>query len=95
MNITDNAKFIISHSSTFCLNCGSELDTSIEENFECRLPITGDISICVYCGLVTTFDDNLETRLLTEDEISELSKDKRILLLTRFTKSGSIIFKSK
>lgn len=64
-----------------CLNCGKELDgvAQIDNAPTEALPEPGDISFCMYCGHIMSFDENVKLRELTSDEMLEVAGDERIL----------------
>lgn len=69
----------ISVESSFCLNCGEELNrcTPIGDN---RRPQDGDITICL-CGHIMAFDANEKIRALTDDEMIKIAGNKQIVLV--------------
>jgi hypothetical protein len=65
-----------------CLACGKTFDaaTDAESN---KTPSPGDTTICLGCGHVMTFTDDLTVRELTSEEIHEVAGDPRVLALQR------------
>ena len=65
-----------------CLCCGKECDTAtcVGQEGEVR-PSSGDITVCLYCGYIMAFDDNLAVRELTQDEMRDIAGDPRILAM--------------
>lgn len=41
-------------------------------------PVSGDLSICVYCLSLLTYNDDLTSRVLTPDEFLELPDENRL-----------------
>lgn len=66
------------HDPQPCLNCGVMMDaaTNVADN---KLPGPGDIAICLYCGHLMAFADNLTYRPLTDAEMFEAAGDPRII----------------
>jgi hypothetical protein len=64
--------------SSRCRGCRKKLDavTAILHNDQ---PEPGNITICMYCGHVQAFDENLKLRDLTDEEIYDIAGDPRIL----------------
>lgn len=62
-----------------CPNCGALNDTAspFDEDAE---PKPGDASICIMCGHLSVFDDNLVLRNPTDEEIYKYAGDERIVL---------------
>jgi len=59
---------------------------------ESLVPKPGDVSVCAYCSEVCTFDDEMQLRCATADEIQdanlvELARAQRIARLFRETMS--------
>lgn len=61
-----------------CVRCGYVMDmaTSLEDP-EVNLPNPGDISLCLKCGLLSIFDQNLKLRPPSDEEITNLLKNKK------------------
>lgn len=60
-----------------CVRCGYVIDmaTSLADP-EVHIPKAGDISLCLKCGLLSLFDENLKLRAPSDEEIVELLKNK-------------------
>jgi hypothetical protein len=68
-----------------CPNCKTELDAHKEvANGLDILPEPGDISVCVYCGHICAFDEDLELRDLTDKEIVDIAGDPDLLATQEF-----------
>lgn len=46
-------------------------------------PTPGDITVCIYCGHIMAFADDLSFRELTGEEIHDIAGDERILDIQR------------
>ena len=60
-----------------CLDCGVVVD--MNANAEDRIPTPGDMSVCMYCGHLMAFADDLSFRPLTDAEIVSAAGDPEIL----------------
>jgi hypothetical protein len=61
-----------------CLNCGKHLDGASAINDD-GMPSPGDITLCIYCGHIMAFADDLSFRELNDEEMHEVAGDKRII----------------
>jgi hypothetical protein len=50
-----------------CLSCGEHIDMTTGVNCD-NGPVSGDLSVCIYCGHVATFNNDLCLRELTAEE---------------------------
>jgi hypothetical protein len=68
---------------TSCANCGKRLDRASgvvdkhARNF--KRPQAGDLSLCIGCGHVSVFDENLRLREPTDAEIVRWAADDRLV----------------
>jgi hypothetical protein len=78
MKISDSVKTDIHR----CLNCDKEFDmaTCIGETGQVK-PSPGDITMCLYCGHVMAFDEDLSPVELDDEQMHDIAGDKRILAL--------------
>ena len=60
---------------SYCTSCKKILDGTTCVNDEVK-PNPGDITICMYCGNVMAFDDDLSLRNLTIEEKHMVANDK-------------------
>lgn len=60
-----------------CPNCGHTLDASA--GLDGVLPEPGDITVCVYCGHICAYDDDLRLRDLNEQEAYDVAGDPGVL----------------
>ncbi len=60
-----------------CTRCGYVMDmaTTLEDP-EIHLPKPGDISLCMRCGLLSVFDENLRLQPPSDEKIEKLMRDK-------------------
>ncbi len=63
-----------------CLGCGSTLDAATDPLGD-GTPASGDMTICLYCGHLMAFGDDLALRELTGAEMIEVAGDKKILAI--------------
>ena len=63
-----------------CLSCGHVNDGALSLDSEQR-PKPGDVTLCVRCGFVMSFDENLSTRQLSPTEALVVLSDPRIAFL--------------
>jgi hypothetical protein len=61
-----------------CLRCGKRLDSATPMNGAIT-PAPGDISICLGCGHVMAYDDDLMFRELTAKELLKVTCDPRVI----------------
>ena len=62
-----------------CLACGHIVNRASNLTDEKRKPTAGDVSICLQCGHLMGFNDDMTLRELTSDEMYQIAGDKRIL----------------
>jgi hypothetical protein len=62
-----------------CLNCGFELDAAFDTSLVERSPRPGDATICIICGHLMVFGNDLTLRELTDEEIKKFAGDPRIV----------------
>lgn len=58
------------HTETRCQVCGHVLDAS--SSVDGAIPKPGDISVCIDCGTILTFDGSLRLRIATDGEVAQL-----------------------
>lgn len=61
-----------------CKACGKPNDSATSISADIK-PTPGDVSICLYCGHVTVFDDDLTLREPTSKEMHEIAANKIML----------------
>lgn len=67
---------------TPCLNCLTLVDAASPVDKRGK-PRPGDITVCLYCGHVMAFADDLAFRELTSDEMHEVAGNKSVLDIQR------------
>ena len=60
---------------TKCLRCQHKVDAATHPR-DGSAPVPGDATICVYCGYLMAFTDDMTFRELTEEELKELPLDE-------------------
>lgn len=58
--------------TTPCPNCGSPLEMHAPSTGGEGSPVSGDVTICLYCAAVLVFDEDLKPRMPTAEERSAL-----------------------
>ena len=68
-----------------CLACGKVLDAAnvVSTDGQDYAPSSGDITICLGCGHVMAFDDDLKLREMTDAEAREIAGDRRMLAVQK------------
>jgi len=61
-----------------CLHCGALNDAAFSVGNDAE-PSPGAITMCLECGHVMAFADDMSLRALTGDEIKKVAGDKRLL----------------
>lgn len=62
-----------------CLDCGMLISAASTCEDE-RVPSPGDISICIHCGHIMIFNEDLTVRALTDAEVIEVAGNQEIIL---------------
>lgn len=68
--------------SSTCKGCGKVSDAATSPR-EIRQPNPGDFSVCLYCGYLAAFADDLTVRDLTDKEMYLVAGNPRILEVQR------------
>lgn len=63
-----------------CLGCGKLVDGATNM-LGPSSPDAGDVTICIYCGRLMAFKDDLTFRELTGAEMMEVMQDPRVQLI--------------
>lgn len=66
-----------------CTACGYVCDAATCPSNDTATPRPGDITVCIDCGHLMAFDDQLYLRDLTEDEMCEIAGDKMLLVMQK------------
>lgn len=61
-----------------CTNCGKLCDAATGVGHKDR-PSPGDVTICIGCGHLMAYDEQLAVRNLTDAEVVECAGDPRII----------------
>lgn len=61
-----------------CLNCGQKLECASDGD---NSPNPGDVTVCLYCGHIMSFANDLRLRELTDAEVLAVAGDRRILAI--------------
>ena len=70
-----------------CINCRTRFDgASVVDEVYAR-PKPGDFTVCIRCGHIMAFGNNLRLRNLTDEEIIEVAGDARIVRATTAIKA--------
>jgi hypothetical protein len=62
-----------------CTGCGKLNDAATPIDEEAAMPNPGDVTVCLHCGNVMAFADDLSLRDLTDAEQREAAGDARIM----------------
>lgn len=65
-----------------CLSCGIETDAATSVDEDCS-PEPGDVTVCLCCGHIMSYDDDLKLRELTREQQIAVAGDQRILAVQR------------
>jgi DNA-directed RNA polymerase subunit RPC12/RpoP len=65
-----------------CIDCGKLVDGACGLDTD-NLPDVGDFTVCIYCGSIMVFAEDLTLRRPTAAEMVEIVGDKRILAIQR------------
>lgn len=68
-----------------CLSCGTPQDAAAQLGQE-GAPEAGDIALCMYCGHLMAFSDDMGFREMTEDEAIDMAGDERIIAFSEAIK---------
>ena len=72
--------------STVCLGCGEKIDGATKVSGvgeDDSSPDPGSITVCLMCGHIQAYDDDLRLRELTPVEQLDIAGDPRILAIQR------------
>ena len=69
-----------------CPSCGKALDATSEAGGD-STPKPGDITLCIYCGHLMAFADDLTLRDLTGEEMHAIAGDRRIIAIQKARKA--------
>ena len=66
-----------------CPKCGVQHDAATASDGSGIGPVKGDLSICVDCGSINVFDDDLKLVTITEEQLSEGYDDETLAEIRR------------
>jgi hypothetical protein len=69
-----------------CPSCGKALDATSEAGGN-GAPKPGDITLCIYCGHLMAFANDLTLRELTDGEMHAIAGDRRIIAIQKARKA--------
>lgn len=72
-----------------CITCGAKFTVASDVQGD-NSPVTGDVSVCLYCGEIAIFDERMMLRSITESEICELP----LIILQQLQAARSEIIKA-
>jgi len=75
-------------SESACTACGHSLDgaaAAMTEEDTRESPQPGDALVCVYCGHIMAFSENLTMRDLTDEEMVQIAGDPVLLEVQRMS----------
>lgn len=64
-----------------CLDCGTMIDSASAIKDDVIRPKPGDITVCVNCGHIMAFNDDITVRMLTDDEMFEIAGRLDIIMI--------------
>lgn len=73
--------FPVSVPSSLCPTCGNELNAA-SSTTGTRSPRPGDISVCIHCGAFLSYQPDITLKLLTEEELVEISAEDPEAIIT-------------
>lgn len=76
-----------------CLNCNEELGGSTESRLRNIIPRPGSLSVCLYCGHLAIYADDMNLRELTGNEIVEVAGNEEVLRAQNITRQFRERFK--
>ena len=65
-----------------CISCGKKMTGATGVDWDDR-PSPGDFAVCLYCGHLAAYADDLRLRPLTDDELHEIAGDERIIAMQK------------
>jgi hypothetical protein len=72
---------------SICPSCGKIFDAATDI-ISGEGPSPGDITICLYCGHVMAFNDDMTIRELTSEEMHAVAGDPRVLAIQKARKEA-------
>jgi Na+-translocating ferredoxin:NAD+ oxidoreductase RNF subunit RnfB len=82
MHITESVKVKPGSQCPSCgLQCTGAAGVVADKTEGVPTPSPGDFTVCIACGNVLAFDENLQLRKLTPAEERDVSKDDRVQMI--------------
>jgi hypothetical protein len=66
----------------YCISCGKPMTGASGVDWDER-PTPGDFAVCLYCGRLSAYAEDLTLRALTDDELLEIIDDDRIIAMQK------------
>ena len=79
--MSENQNFV---KEDFCPTCGKQVDSAMDINDDQSPPTPGDYSLCIGCGDINTFDNDLNIIKLDKSKLSRSEKYTLKILLKKF-----------
>ncbi|UPK03157.1 hypothetical protein [Bradyrhizobium sp. 170] len=73
-----------------CLGCGRQVNGASGVDFR-GLPRPGNITVCLYCGHIMAFTEDLRLRELTDEEMIDVAGDPRLIAVQRARKLAKMM----
>lgn len=74
-----------------CLQCGKKMDAASNLADDALVPEPGDVTLCIHCGYIMAFADDLTFRAVTEEEIKEIPLDE----ISRFQRARKVVMENR
>jgi RNase P subunit RPR2 len=68
-----------------CQNCGKPLDAAARPQADEPRPGPGDVTVCLGCGHIMVYADDMNLRHPTGEEMAEIAGDPEIIEAQRFS----------
>ncbi len=73
------------HKQTNCPRCSHQLNATTDVQREGqRAPEPGDVTVCINCGQILTFEEGLQLRRATAEEVQIVQADQKLWRLSQF-----------
>jgi hypothetical protein len=74
-----------------CPYCGHRFDRASSPREPQAAPSPGDLTMCIECGCLMAFDDEMKVRGLTSGELEDLITDEKLQDLVMRTRQAILI----
>lgn len=78
-----------------CLRCGYSSDRGAVVDSPITKPRPSDVTLCIHCGEVMMFDDDLKFRHLTQDDVIRIMADTELMFNIVMAKQALIEVKKR